>query len=413
MGVIARAMASEPAAELSCRRAWPGGMSWYSAWLFRELELLPAKLQELIPGETFTERSSSIMAMSSVIEQFTHDNKCSSIDEIVERLVELQYLRQAGSGNHTLYRALVFTVLGWSSMVYKPAPSACPPEELAIYHDHDHPDSGLVFEVYKVSADLSDRPLHILLKAFGNLIPARSTNATQDATEATHAAMSWTALCPEDMNAHLLSVLLRVRFRWVDSLALHLDYDKSTRTLSLFSFPSLCVEMLRSGGIIFAFASHDGNSVDRRADENDIATLLREVLLSYRLLFGQSSKARSLFKHLAAKGELPFPRQDDLLSLLCTSKNPGLVERSLPEDRAVYFMPRDFSVLCERVKLIAKELDEVQPKSMRDLVRDSRDKLQYWTFWLVCIIGGISMLLSLIQAVLQAVQIAQTSQPTG
>ena len=413
MDIIRRAMVVKPASGLSCRRSWSEGMSWYSAWLLGELELLPPKLQELIPGETLAERGSWIIEMSSAIEKFTRDNKCSSIDEIVERLCELKYLRQAGPGNCTLYRALVFTVLGWSSMVYKPAPNACPPEELAIYHDHDHPDSGLVFEVYKVSADLSDRPLHILLKAFGNLIPARSTAAAQDATEATHAAMSWVAVYPEDTNAHLLNVLLRVRFRWVDSLALHLDYDKSTRTLSIFSFPSLCVDMLQSSGIIYSFASQDRNTVDRRADDDDIASLLCEVLLSYRLLFGQSPKARSLFQHMATKGEIPFPRQDELLSLLCTSKNPRLMERWLPEDRAVYFMPRDFSVLCERVKLIAKELEEVRPKSMRDLVRDNRDKLQYWTFWLVCIIGGISILLSLVQTILQAVQIPQTGQSTG
>jgi hypothetical protein len=171
--------------------------------------------------------------------------------------------------------------------------------------------------------------------------------------------------------------------------------------------------MLRSNGLIFAFASQDKESVDARADEEDIRKLLQEVLLSYRLLFGQSSKARRLFQHIADRGDLPFPQQDELLSLLCTNKKPSLVECSLPEDRTVYFVPRDFSVLCERVKLIAKELEEIRPKSMGDLVRDRRDKLQYWTFWLVCIIGGISILLSLIQAILQAVQIAQSSPSKG
>jgi hypothetical protein len=382
-------------------------LSWYFPWLSCQLENLPKALQDLrVGGEALT-TIPTVMAIYSVTEAFIQGNQDSSIDEIIEHLLNTRVFKSTKSEDHALYRVLVFAILGWRSMVYLPAFNVRPPSELAIYYDSNQPDSGLVFDTYTVPADFSDRPLYILLKAFGNLLPARSPTAPQIAVETTRVAASWTALYPADINAHLLDILLRVRFRWVDTLALHLDYDKSTRTLCLFAFPSMCVEMLRSHGPIFAFASTERNAVDPRADEKDIEKLLQEVLLSYRLLFGQSARARRLFRRMMSGGSAPpFPQPDTLLALLCASKNPNCGgDESIPEDRTVYFAHRDFCVLRERIELLAKELEQVRPRSMGDLVRDNRDKLQYWTFWLVSIIGGISVLLSLAQVILQAIDV--------
>lgn len=106
-------------------------------------------------------------------------------------------------------------------MVYQPAFNVCFPQELAIHHDADGADSGLVFDAYRAEADMSDRTLSVLLKCFGNLLPARSSNTTMVAVETSKAAASWTALYPSELTAYLLHTLLGVRFRWVDALALH------------------------------------------------------------------------------------------------------------------------------------------------------------------------------------------------
>lgn len=74
----------------------------------------------------------------------------------------------------------------------------------------------------------------------------------------------------------------------------------------------------------------------------------------------------------------------------------------LPTDRPLYFAARDFPVLYDRIELIAKDLKDARPSSILGLIRDRRNVLQYWTFWLVAIFGGISILLSLIQVILQA-----------
>lgn len=142
-------------------------------------------------------------------------------------------------------RNLVFACLGWRTMLYRPTFNVCPLDNFAIQQDDGEPDSGLVFDTYRAPTELSDRPLSVLFKYFGNLLPARSPFTTHMAAETSKDVVSWTALWPEEMNASLLQTLLHVRFRWVDCLALHLDYDKSTQTLSLFRYPSLCAAMLK------------------------------------------------------------------------------------------------------------------------------------------------------------------------
>ncbi|CAK7212518.1 hypothetical protein SEUCBS140593_001530 [Sporothrix eucalyptigena] len=309
-----------------------------------------------------------------------------SIDEIIDYLEETGVLlsqKQDRPGNagadkddiKDAQRLLVFALLGWQSMVYLPELNSHPTHTLAIQHDTEWPDSGLVFDRYTIasSADMSDRPLWVLLKCFGNLLPAHPSDLAVNAAdvaaiETSKAAASWAALYPDQLNAYLLSTLMRVKFRWVDTLALHMDYDKSTRTLSLFSFPSICVAHLQAraivnmdnndgasaakppaGGAIFAFSSLEVYAADPRADEDDIAHFLQEVLVSFRLLFGQSAKSRKVFREGA------------------------------------------------------------KPTSIRDLINDRRDTLQFWTFWFISVFGGIGIFMGIIQIILQVIQIAQAA----
>lgn len=376
-------------------------MSWYDIWLCQQLRNLPHCLLELrIRGEPLLEKN-CLEDLFNVVGKFIYEGV--SIDKIVTYLQEVNIF-----DNITellgAQRLLVFAVLGWRSMLYQAAFNVCSIQELAIHQDSDQPQSGLVFDTYRVPAYLSDRPLSVLMKAFGNILPARMPTA-QVASEASRVASSWMPLYPTEMNAYLLHTLLRVQIRWVDNLALHLDYDKSSKTLSLFSYPSFCLKMLVTNGEIFSFASIEEYSVDPRSNKDDISQLLREVLLSYRLLFGLSTKSRRLFRQTFNSSQKHARPVDTLLPLICTRKRFPYISTFILMDRPVYFADRDFPVLYERVKLISKEIKDARPNSIGDLIRDRRDTLQFWTFWLVSIIGGISILLSFVQVMLQAVQL--------
>jgi hypothetical protein len=351
-----------------------------------------------------------LSTLQAVVEDYTRTNRGFSIDDLTDHLCAGNELSDTDDDAMPAQRLLIFAILGWQSMVYIPALNVSPPSKLVIQHDPDSPDSGLIFDTRCVSADLCGRPLSILLKGFGNLLPARARDASLAAVESTRTAATWTALYPAEMNAYSLQTLLGIRFRWVDSLALHLDYDRSSWTLCLFAFPSICVKQLQErNGTIFAFASTEGRDApDPRGDEGDIAHFLEEVLLSFRLLFGQSHKSRRLFRRVFEPSGAPSVRPDTLLPQLCSEKSLDLIDvPSMPGDRRIYYAARDFPVLYERVQLLSKELSNVKPKSVRDLLHDRRDTLQFWTFWLVALIGGLGLALSTIQVVLQGIQLSR------
>jgi hypothetical protein len=242
-----------------------------------------------------------------------------------------------------------------------------------------------------------------LLKGYGNLLPARCKELGQVASESSRVVSSWNPINVAEMNAYFLCNFLSISINWVDTLALHLDYDKSSKTLSIFRFPSLCVVTLENSGALYAFASPDPNEVDARADFDDITEILREALLSYRLLFGQKQASRKYFRQLAESKDIRIENPDAFLHQICTTK---LFNRpSVPQDRFTYYAPRDFPILGERVALLEKELRGARPKNWRGLIRDRRDTTQYWTFWLVAIFGLSSITLSFAQVVLAALSL--------
>lgn len=87
-------------------------LSWYDAWLPRELKNIPYCLSDLRVGQT----------------------------------IEMVDCAQEPLGAQ---RLLVSAALGWRPMLYQTAFNICSLEELAIHQPSDRPYSGLVFDTYK------------------------------------------------------------------------------------------------------------------------------------------------------------------------------------------------------------------------------------------------------------------------
>jgi hypothetical protein len=162
-------------------------------------------------------------------------------------------------------------------------------------------------------------------------------------------AKNTTTLSPATRNAFLLATVARVRLRWVDSLACHLELAVDSNALFLFRFPAFCVAtlaiststptarttmagtagtaatavavanakpdadtgaskmatllaLLSDTHLIFACAAPQAGMQWAMAD--NMRRLLHTTLLSYRLFFGQSAAARKLSR---TKVTDPFP----------------------------------------------------------------------------------------------------------
>jgi hypothetical protein len=382
-------------------------LGWYHEWVQYQLASIPEALRSLQVGKEKLMENNAFQLVFKAVAIFLHINRGITIDEVVQHLRESHLLEESEELRNA-HRLLVFAVLGWQSMLYRPAFDVCSLDEFAIYVDKDQTKSGLVFDNTKVFSNLADRPLFVLLKAFGNLLPCPPPKVALTASESSKDASTWIPLYPRDTNAYLLFTLLRIQIRWVDSLSLHLDYDKTSRVLSLFRYPSFCISMLQSRGAVFAFASTELNSFDPRADEDDIRHLLKEVLLSFRLLFAQCPRSRKLFPRIYNPAKTMCEHVDPLLPVLCMTKHLSHPSKLMPDDQPIYFANLHFPVLFERIEHIAKELHAAKPNSMGDLLHDRRDKLQWWTFWLVAFVGGIGIALSFIQVILQGLQLARS-----
>ena len=149
---------------------------------------------------------------------------------------------------------------------------------------------------------------------------------------------------------------------------------------------------------VYSCATQDEDS-PQWASEPEISQLLLEILLSYRLLFGQNKESRKIFKQMAS-------HMDDItLQQQCSSKELQFPE--LFKERDFYRLKRDFPILRSRLAILSHQMSSMKPQGWKELWKDKRDSAHWLTFWAVIVIGGAGLLLSLIQVLLQAVQLAE------
>lgn len=125
---------------------------------------------------------------------------------------------------------------------------------------------------------------------------------------------------------------------------------------------------------------------------------MKEVLLTIHLIFSQCKKARKLFRVADAS-------TDPLLAILCCREWPATFHDWNHRPRRVYDLHDDFPIFEKRLRILSNQIALSRPKGLKELWKDDRDKLQWYTFWAVVIIGGSGLVLSICQTGLAAVQV--------
>ncbi|KAI0545210.1 hypothetical protein F4679DRAFT_562061 [Xylaria curta] len=214
-----------------------------------------------------------------------------------------------------------------------------------------------------------------------------------------------------------------VKLKLVDTITDHLHFNRQARTLALFRFPTFCVMSILRTTKLAVMESILLELLPVRfgyASMQDPTSIYREILLSYRLLFGQSSKSRTLMKQYLHQLKRDGDYVDPFLVTLCTTPissfhdKSSLLQEIFPnstldvhgrfKESSTYSAQDDFPIYGFRLQTLQRYSMRQRPSRVKDLWCDRRNPLQWYTFWTVLWIGGATIILSSLQL---AVSIAQ------
>lgn len=407
-------------------------LSWYNTWLASQFEKLPSSIFDIFPlvkdrGEDNCSeyRWQPLISAFRRIEQRITLTSAITIDEVIARLYDEGLLELPATDNatsperHLKYaRYFVFCALGWQTMLFTPAPfddgweSPHEQAQLAI-NERDGCCGYTHMSLQQDSRACSNEPLSEFLMGFGVLLPAKNM-CLDDDLRVQKIFQQQTEIHAKTFNAYTLSAVAGIRIKWVDALACHLEFNSTTREVSLFRFPSFCQAMLvrslkgHSRAPIHACATTSTLRC-QWATEDEINQLLVEILLSYRLLFRQTRRSRAAFRSSSnpflKKSAYKDNIRDPLLPALCGTETPHQSIYSGMAEKEMYYLPRDFPVLRYRISVLQGHLSNTAPRTWLQLWRDNRDSASWLTFWAVIIFGAFGSLMAFLQVVLQLVQL--------
>jgi hypothetical protein len=204
---------------------------WYRYWLQEELRQVPDEIVQCIP---------SIVALFDEVVLLVQDEK--NLDEIATAFLTKDLIKPRGMNGRSIARSIASAVLGWQTMLYRPAFGTCPPEQLAIADDYDG-YLGQAVMTLKQDHSLVKLPLWNYIVGFGLMLPKRNICISEDSMDSV--AFEKVGLVgSESLNVALLCSLAGVRIHWIDVLSPRLEFDRATNTLFWFKYPSFCRDAL-------------------------------------------------------------------------------------------------------------------------------------------------------------------------
>ncbi|KAI9671545.1 MAG: hypothetical protein M1817_003597 [Caeruleum heppii] len=252
-----------------------------------------------------------------------------------------------------------------------------------------------------------------LLRALGETIPQHiAMSPDHGRNEDEQPNLKFQVSC---LNAATLTSIAGIQLIWVDTISAHLDFDASVPALYLFRLPSFC--RLQSGDDSFlSILTEDLYTENSKStDDFSVSRLMKEISLSYRMLFRDDRSARELYRRsqrakasiiTATGGRSTDPHLDMLAGL----DLPTSFFSPRQHVRETYHADSDFPILRKRLNRIQLYVDGIQPGRLTSLWRDRRDLRLWYTIWAVLIIGGIGVIQAFFAISLAAAQVGIARQ---
>ncbi|CZR67625.1 uncharacterized protein PAC_17524 [Phialocephala subalpina] len=396
---------------------------WYLDYLTQKLVDSWSLISEVVSGLTAgvgpqigdEQYISSIFKV--VIKQFRHENL--ALADITDALYNERLLKET-TGERTHANQLVFAIVGWLSFLYRPQ-IQIQEETFNLYTSHTfvtashrrraRPCRLASDTIISQSFDWVDQPLAALLGSFGITPTGRSKAEVIEASRRARKCLKYnhSIIDPHLVCYSTLDTVASIKIELVDTIDLHLAFDSSTRVLSIFRFPSYCLVMYHTKALAFQDRFQRDFHTLGEDDEESQGEFFREVLLTYRLLFGQ---AKSSWK-AAMKSELhswALEQSDPLLEILCWSSHEDeqasqVYESIDAEDiSGRYYSGIKFPRLGTRLMELQSYVRHHSPSTFQELWNDRRQPAHaWWTFWVIILIGGLTIVFSLIIGIIQTI----------
>jgi hypothetical protein len=372
-----------------------------------------------------------------------------SLEKIVTKLKD-DGLVKADAEATTIRMA--FALIGWLTMLFDPKTESA--DGLLQLRKHTSGRAGrgrsrgAVISCFSKGISqggesMHEMLFHRMLGHFGSLFPEAPRSPFSDSMLSPGLTGSDNYLTVSYICFNTLRNVGSLRIEWVNTLNLHLQLDVRERVLRLFRFPSFCwllhegyydLSSSEDGGQLVAsflsqmFADYDADHkkslLKGDPEDQDVAfpEFCREVLLSYRLIFGIDSRSRRAF-HSEEISKWKVDRTNDtrsirehkldpLLQLLCTApanrpELQGVLERLGGEetDASVGYAPEHFPFLGQRLADLQRFSMSQKPYDWKSVLwrdrRDARNWWLMWTAWAVLVIGGGTLVLQFLQLLFQ------------
>ncbi|KAB5583447.1 hypothetical protein GE09DRAFT_1078943 [Coniochaeta sp. 2T2.1] len=322
------------------------------------------------------------------------------------------------SQDFACYQAL-FILCGLLSMLYEPST-----EGQARINAPDWPVSQQLIQPEVPLKNIRDKPLGFFLRFYGQLLPEPRHQAYGIRTQFSKTVGTVEQVYASSLSAYSLRNIGKISFEWTDTLSNHLTFLPLSRTLLLFRYPSFCTMSLwPEGHSIFDIILQEYYT---GPDPNwsRSTSLNQEIMLSYRLLFGQDSRSRPIFKEMKESHGLTDP----LLSVLCI-KGAGKRIYSLPSyywpvacrhrmekegrlrEQSSYSLNTDFPLLADRLEILQTYMNNQKSYRKRDMYRDRRNAGEWLASWPVLILALLAIFLSFLQLVVATLQLGYAISP--
>ena len=147
---------------------------------------------------------------------------------LIQELVKEHFLdKECLEVQNPAARQLVFTIIGWTTMLYTPKPDLSSLELRII------PDGVTCITETTTPVEVASRSMLQLLCRFGEMLPGKENPPAQQSE--VDDLLTCSSLC-----AASLYKTSGITIKWVMSCGAHLDFDHKEKKLSVFCMPSFC-----------------------------------------------------------------------------------------------------------------------------------------------------------------------------